>query len=64
MTMTAHFEPAAFGSCRIELSCWANILQVLQPLITHIAVLESLLEGGLAAMSAAGKCMGWPGHVL
>ena len=48
LTKTAPFEPAWYGACRVDLPHWTAILQALGPLITRIAVLESLLEGGLS----------------
>lgn len=44
--LLAPFEPAWFGSCRVDVAHWGKILQMMQPLVTRIAVLESLLEGG------------------
>ena len=47
LTMLAHFEPACFGACRVDLSHWPKILGALMPIVTKISVLESLLEGKL-----------------
>ncbi len=38
-------EPAWLGSCRVELDDWKSILAELDILATHIAALESHLEG-------------------
>ena len=45
MLMTAPFEPAWFGTCRIEVSSWGPIFSELEAFSTRVAVLESLLEG-------------------
>ncbi|KAK9814020.1 hypothetical protein WJX73_009356 [Symbiochloris irregularis] len=43
--LLAPFEPAWYGTCRVDVARWGKILQLMQPLVTRIAVLESLLEG-------------------
>ncbi|KAK9809682.1 hypothetical protein WJX73_004536 [Symbiochloris irregularis] len=43
--MMAPLEPPWFGDCRVDVSHWNKILEAMQPLVTRIAVLESLLEG-------------------
>lgn len=43
--MMAPLEPPWFGDCRVDVAHWNKILEAMQPLVTRIAVLESLLEG-------------------
>ena len=61
LTMIAHFEPACFGACRVDLPHWPKIIGVIMPLVTRIAVLESLLEGAADPLSLASL---WPVNKL
>lgn len=50
LLMTAPFEPAWFGACRIEVSQWGPFIFDLEVFSTRIALLESLLEGALPCL--------------